>query len=79
MSRKQTLCWTCQRATGGHGCSWADRLLPVDGWQAEQRDTESISRHGASYIVCSCPLYQEDDPREIIPDYYWKVLRCEAE
>jgi len=49
IEEKDTLCWSCQRACGGMGCSWAHDFTPVDGWEAEQ--------HGDSYFVKSCPLY----------------------
>lgn len=30
--KNEQLCWECKRATGG--CTWSDKLLPVEGWDA---------------------------------------------
>ncbi len=46
---QDTLCWSCQRACGGMGCSWAHGFTPVDGWDAE--------KNGDSYFIKSCPQY----------------------
>ncbi len=48
-----SLCWQCSNATGG--CSWSDRLEPVEGWSvARKKYTEGILT-----IVMSCPEFQE--------------------
>ena len=51
----QTLCWDCKFATGG--CSWSDRLEPVEGWVAEQTKKNTPFQ---SYIVKDCPLFRRD-------------------
>ena len=28
----ETLCWSCEKASGG--CSWSKNFTPVDGWKA---------------------------------------------
>ena len=56
---KETLCVTCDKACR-KGCSWADELIPVDGWTAEE------NKHG--YLVIECPEYQKEDKRNRNPD-----------
>ena len=60
--RGNTLCWTCQNATGK--CSWSARLEPVKGWKAEKIKLK-VSRDGGgkyvtSYVVKKCPKYIKD-------------------
>ena len=50
-----TLCWDCANATGG--CDWADRLEPVEGWDAIQTKKNSALE---SYLVLNCPLFERD-------------------
>ena len=69
-SKKKTLCWSCKKAIGN--CSWSkcDKdtweilFQPVDGWVAEKTSLLMHSnggkpRHVTSYIVESCPQYEE--------------------
>lgn len=61
-------CWNCQNATGG--CPWADSLEPVPGWEATPVSRPAGSRKGVhrtieSYSIKYCPLYLEDEPREM--------------
>ena len=68
--KKQTLCWKCKKALGD--CSWTKwdedtrEILfhPVDGWVAEKTSLlmysyDGTPRHVTSYIVKSCPQYEE--------------------
>ena len=68
--KKQTLCWKCKKAFGD--CSWTKwdedtrEILfhPVDGWVAEKTillmyRRGGKSRYETSYIVESCPQYEE--------------------
>lgn len=59
----QTICWGCQRATGG--CSWADHgQQPVDGWKAiKTRLRAKTDEYTTSYIVLECPLFIADGGR----------------
>lgn len=54
-----TICWDCKRATGGQGCPWADKLEPVEGWEAEQTKIKYYLEEYASYKVKKCPLFKE--------------------
>lgn len=59
MTTAKTICWDCKKATGG--CSWADRLQPVEGWKAEP--TEKASFRGEplkSFLVKECPEFKRD-------------------
>jgi hypothetical protein len=61
----ETICWTCQNATGlplttktpGHlRCPWAAELKPVPGWDI----TKVINSDGdESTIVNACPMYKK--------------------
>ena len=68
--KKKTICWSCKKALGD--CSWSKcdedtgeiLFQPVDGWVAEKTSLLAYSRggkpkHVASYIVESCPQYEE--------------------
>ena len=68
--KKKTLCWSCKKALGD--CSWSKGdedtreilFQAVDGWVAEKTSLLAYSRggkpkHVASYIVESCPQYEE--------------------
>ena len=70
INKKQTICWSCKKALGD--CSWSKcdedtgeiLFQPVDGWVAEKTSLLAYSRggkpkHVASYIVESCPQYEE--------------------
>lgn len=68
--KKKTLCWSCKKALGD--CSWSkcDKdtweilFKPVDGWVAEKTSLlmysyDGTTRHVTSYIVESCPQYED--------------------
>ena len=70
INKKQTICWSCKKALGD--CSWSkcDKdtmeilFQPVDGWVAEKTSLlmysyDGTPRHVTSYIVKSCPQYEE--------------------
>ena len=70
INKKQTICWSCKKALGD--CSWSKcdedtgeiLFQPVDGWVAEKTSLLAYIRggkpkHVASYIVESCPQYEE--------------------
>ena len=70
LNKKQTICWSCKKALGD--CSWSkldeDKreilFKPVDGWVAEKTSLlmysyDGTKRHVTSYIVESCPQYEE--------------------
>ena len=69
-NKKQTICWSCKKALGD--CSWSkcDKdtteilFQPVDGWVAEKTSLlmyscDGTKRRVTSYIVESCPQYEE--------------------
>lgn len=56
----QQLCWSCQRACGGKGCPWADKLKPVKGWSAKQRTYKDGYKVVVTYRISACPLYIRD-------------------
>jgi len=60
LSTKETLCWTCERACGGKGCSWAAHADPVDGWTAVEARITTNEGCEESYLVQACPLYSID-------------------
>ena len=55
--RKETLCWSCEKACGA--CQWSSNAKPIPNWDAEETfiRNESASSY-ASYLVKSCPEYQ---------------------
>ena len=60
---KESLCWTCQRATGF--CSWSRHFEAVPGWEAEPTTIKNGYGRGydeyvSSFEVKSCPLYIKD-------------------
>lgn len=48
-----TLCGVC----GNYFCTWIQHLQPVEGWDADEVPTNN------SYLVRTCPLYQENPRR----------------
>ncbi len=53
--KKGTLCWDCAKALGE--CSWANDLVPVEGWVAKPvKKKDGID----SYCVFECPLFERD-------------------
>ncbi len=59
----ETLCWGCKKAIGG--CSWADKLKPVEGWDAEPTIVKDADGDFESFLVKTCPEYIPDDKRII--------------
>lgn len=62
VSSKDTICWVCKNATGN--CSWSRSLKPVEGWKAKKtkiliRRVIGKVEYEDSYIVKTCPQYQE--------------------
>lgn len=56
---KDTLCWCCKRSTE-RTCSWSEKFIPVEGWNAEERILHYGVRNQqetTSYIVKECPLF----------------------
>ena len=67
---KQTLCWSCGRATNapGIGCSWSQYrdYRPVDGWDATLTiNDNNIFENRRSYIVHACPLFLPEPERRV--------------
>ena len=59
VTESKTICWNCSKACTA-GCSWSERLEPVDGWTVE----ETISKNGSTGItVLSCPEFVKELPR----------------
>ena len=59
--RRETLCWTCQNATGQ--CSWSKNFTPVEGWDAvptKVRGNLELDEWLDSYLVIDCPKYRKD-------------------
>lgn len=60
--KQQSICWKCSNCYGG--CSWSRSYIPVDGWEAEQRNIEGHDKKAEkiliSYRVDSCPEFAED-------------------
>lgn len=58
-----TLCWNCKNACGK--CSWSKKFKKVKGWVAKKTivkgDPNSLEPEIPSYLVISCPKFQEDD------------------
>lgn len=66
MGKKQltTICWRCANADT-NGCSWAEKFVPVDGWDAIPRTLRiDRGRIVQSYIVVDCPLYRRTKRRK---------------
>ena len=57
---KDTLCWECEKATGG--CSWSDKLIPVEGWEAIPTEVKmTVYSTVNSYKIVNCPLFSSDE------------------
>lgn len=70
---KQTLCWSCAKATGRYGgCSWERNYTPVEGWTAEGRIMKTLINgeyYGIqSYNVVDCPLYLSDNAAKCVTE-----------
>ena len=57
--KKSQLCWRCAYAIGG--CSWSDRLKPVQGWKAKLTTRKEHDGYVfKSYRILSCPQFKSD-------------------
>lgn len=69
-NRSETKCWFCKHAVpswdGKCGCSWSLKGKPVIGWVAIRRDLYDSAHYTykrcESYLVLSCPKFEEDEP-----------------
>lgn len=59
MAKADQLCWSCKKACGGCGCSWADKLKPVEGWTAEPAIIRGNGTVIDTYSITDCPLYEK--------------------
>ena len=72
----ETICWNCQRATGG--CSWSQNFKPVDGWKVQKTSIrESGVRNFESVKVLECPKFVEDENRQKILNFCQKMKKSE--
>lgn len=59
MSKHDTICWKCKKATGG--CSWSRAFKPVNGWIALPTEVMVGHDKGAqsipSFDVYACPEF----------------------
>ena len=60
---KDTLCILCQKSCN-NGCSWSEKLEPVDGWKAIEYRT--------GYQVLECPEFVKETAETILPDTFEK-------
>lgn len=64
-----SLCWDCQKATGG--CDWSREFRPVEGWTAQATTLVFQATVGnrpvyyktSSFHVIECPEFEKDDER----------------
>ena len=57
--KSQQLCWKCRKAAGG--CSWSDRLEPVEGWTAKKAVIKNSPKdYIRSYEILECPEFEHD-------------------
>lgn len=62
--KRQTICWSCARATGNCPWSEANNMHPVKGWTAEKVKIRCAKdHHMESYCVIECPLFLRDSLR----------------
>ena len=56
---KDTLCWHCKKACGK--CSWSDgTFTPVKNWKAKPTLIPYQDKNLSSYLVHSCPEFEDD-------------------
>lgn len=62
--KQKQLCAECGKACGG--CRWSDKLMPVDGWNAEPSKIY-INKHKPvdSFHVIECPEYVPDRKKNV--------------
>ena len=60
----ESICWTCSKALPNRGCSWSDKFIPIEGWDAFPTIKKS---RNAKPVHCwhveKCPLYERDKPK----------------
>lgn len=62
MAKNDTLCWRCAKCCGG--CSWTDgTFTPVVNWEAKPDIIKYKYGDIQSYIVKSCPEFEQDTPQ----------------
>lgn len=69
-----TKCWNCKKADASSNCPWANHFEPVPGWDAEptmlyanvQHGKKVVKRECSSFIIKSCPLFEEEPKRKQI-------------
>ena len=76
-SKPTTLCVTCK--TPSPTCPWKYNFTPVEGWEVEPSKVKLFNgKYSDSYIVKSCPLYEENkrEPKEKIelPKSKYKLI-----
>lgn len=54
--KKESLCWSCEKACGN--CSWSKGLVPIPGWEAKKTQPYSAS-DTIGYFVMRCPEYKK--------------------
>ena len=69
---KPTLCWDCKKSTTKE-CSWAEKLEPVDGWEAIPCNKKEFD----SFSVIRCPEFQRNsfEGGAYKPEEYQEALR----
>ena len=58
MSKHDTICWNCKKASGR--CSWSREFKPVEGWRAiptKVREQGKKDKFIPSYDVYECPEF----------------------
>jgi hypothetical protein len=63
-SKRDSVCWSCDRSCGGRGCPWADSLTVPDFW----KDGDVVERSvgcGPSFQVRKCPMFAVDPKRPL--------------
>lgn len=63
-----SICNYCKNCVGR--CSWSGSLIPVDGWDAEEKVYNlHENKKGVTYKVKWCPQYEEIEKKD---DDEWK-------
>ena len=55
----EQLCWSCSKACGGSDCPWANKLQPVEGWEAKKKIICGQKKPIETYHITKCPLYEK--------------------
>ena len=56
----EQLCWSCSKACGGSDCPWANKLKPVEGWNAKRRIICGNKHPIETFHIVECPLYEKE-------------------